>query len=68
MDASIEAKNGMIVIAAIDGEYTVKRLYQKNGNVKLLPANQEYPEIDITDKMQFYIAGVVVEMVRKFKH
>lgn len=66
VDGSIEAKSGMIVIAAIDGEYTVKRFHNKDGKIKLLPANKEYPEIDITDKMQFYIAGVVIEMVRKF--
>ena len=68
VDGSIEAKSGMIVIAAINGEYTVKRFHNKDGKIKLLPANQEYPEIDITDKMQFYIAGVVVEMVRNFLH
>ncbi|QBR85321.1 hypothetical protein E3983_05345 [Legionella israelensis] len=45
----LEAIHGKIVIAAIDGELTVKRLFKKEGQVKLLAENPNYPPIDITE-------------------
>jgi len=37
----------MIVIAVVDGELTVKRLYQRHGRVRLLPENPHYQPIEI---------------------
>jgi len=45
IDRSLEARHNDIVVAIIDGDFTVKTLYLKNNIVKLLPANPEYPEI-----------------------
>jgi len=42
----------------------VKRLHHQRGKTKLMPANDEYPTLDITDNMDFHIAGVVVKIVR----
>ncbi|QDP72209.1 translesion error-prone DNA polymerase V autoproteolytic subunit [Legionella israelensis] len=49
VDRSLGAIHGKIVIAAIDGELTVKRLFKKEGQVKLLAENPNYPPIDITE-------------------
>lgn len=65
-----QAALGDIVLAMIDGEFTVKTLAkQKNGMPKLLPANSsgKYQPILITSKMQFEIAGVVTGSFRRFK-
>lgn len=65
-----EASLGDIVLAMIDGEFTVKTLAkQSNGLPKLLPANSsdKYQPILITNKMQFEIAGVITGSFRKFK-
>ena len=59
VDKSLEAVDGKIVIAAINGELTVKRLSRKNGYVQLLPANPKYKPIDITDEQDVVIWGVV---------
>lgn len=67
---SNQASLGDIVLAMIDGEFTVKTLAkQPNGMPKLLPANSsgKYQPILITDKMQFEIAGVITGSFRKFK-
>jgi DNA polymerase V len=64
-----EASAGDIVLAVIDGEFTVKTLAkQPNGLPKLMPANSsgKYQPILITYKMQFEIAGVVTGAFRKF--
>ena len=59
VDKSLEAADGKIVIAAINGELTVKRLSRKKGRVQLLPANPKYQPIDITEEQDVVIWGVV---------
>lgn len=65
VDKSIEPTHGKIVIAAIDGELTVKRLSRQNNRVKLLAENPNYPTIDITDEQNFVIWGVVTHVIHK---
>ena len=59
VDKSLDAVDGKIVIAAINGELTVKRLSRKNGRVQLMPANPKYQPIDITEEQDVVIWGVV---------
>ena len=49
VDRSIEAAHDKIVIAALDGELTVKRLQRTKGKVFLAPENPDYPVFDITE-------------------
>lgn len=63
VDKSLEAKHGKIVIAAIDGELTVKRLSKVGQRLQLLPANPAYKPIDITDTHELVIWGVVVHVI-----
>ena len=65
VDKSIEPSHGKIVIAVIDGEFTVKTLYTKDGVVKLIPANPEYPEILLRDEQELNIWGVVSYIIHK---
>lgn len=61
---------GDIVLAIIDGEFTIKTLGRhKNGRPRLLPANSsgQYTSIEITDAMQFEIWGVVTGSFRRFR-
>ncbi len=63
VDRSIEPQNGKIVIAAIEGELTVKRLYKDKGSVLLIPENEEFCPIDITNKEGIVIWGVVTNVI-----
>lgn len=65
VDKSLEATHGKIVIAVVDGEFTVKTLYSKDGIVKLIPANSEYPEIILTSEQELNIWGVVSYIIHK---
>lgn len=61
---------GDIVLAVIDGEFTIKTLSrQKNGDPRLLPANSTgaYTPINIKGDMQFEIWGVVTGSFRRFR-
>lgn len=59
VDKSLEATDGKIVIAAVNGELTVKRLSRKGNRVQLLPANPKFKPIDITEEIEMVIWGVV---------
>lgn len=57
VDRSITPTHGKIVIAAIQGELTVKRLYQQGTILKLLPENPVFPEIEINEASELVIWG-----------
>ena len=59
VDRSVEPSDGRIVIAAVNGELTVKRLSMKGNTVQLLPANPKFKPIDITEGNEMVIWGVV---------
>ncbi len=63
VDRSLEAKHGKIVVAAINGELTVKRLSKIGNRLQLLPANPNYKPIDITDTHELVIWGVIVHVI-----
>jgi len=65
VDRSIEPTHGKIVIAVIDGEFTVKRLYRKDGVIKLIPENPDYQEIVIHQEQELTVWGVVSFVVHK---
>ena len=61
-----EAKTGDIVVALIDDEATVKTFERKNDTVRLLPENDNYNPIDVTNKENFSLVGRVKGIVRYF--
>jgi DNA polymerase V len=65
VDRSITPGNGSVVIAAVEGELTVKYLAKMNGRVLLVPANDEYPDLDITEQEDAVLWGVVTYAVHK---
>ena len=68
VDRSKQASVGDIVMAIVDGEFTIKTLGKaKNGMPRLLPANSAYPVIEIKEGMQFEIWGVVTGSFRRFR-
>lgn len=58
------AKHDDIVVALIDDEATVKRYWQKNDEIKLMPENDNYQPIEIVNKEIFHIAGKVIGVIR----
>lgn len=65
VDRSLNAGHNRIVIAALDGELTVKRLVYRNNSVFLVPENPKYPEMDVTQYENLHIWGVVAYVVHK---
>ncbi|WP_411725821.1 LexA family protein [Methyloglobulus sp.] len=65
VDRSLTPKHNDIVIAAVAGELTVKRLCVKHGKPWLLPANPDYQPIPIKEGSELYVWGVVVHAIHR---
>jgi len=65
VDRSLPAGDGSIVIAVLNGEFTVKRLQQRGGQVKLMPANQDYLPIPVGADDEFRVWGVVAHVLHR---
>lgn len=66
VDRSVQPKHGSIIIAVIDAELTVKRLYRRKGVVKLEAANPAYPSINVSDDMELWCWGVVTAAIHQY--
>jgi len=63
VDRSIEPAPGKIVICALNGELTVKRLDCDNGQWKLKAENTDYSDIAIYEELELVIWGVVTNVI-----
>ena len=63
VDRSLEAKDGRVVIAVVNGELLVKRLKMQSQQIFLIAENPSYPLLQITDAMDFQVWGVVTSAI-----
>lgn len=59
VDRSLEWTSGKVVVAILNGEFTVKRLKKAQNKLYLYPENPKYASVEITKEMDFSIFGVV---------
>lgn len=65
VDKAIQAEHGMIVLAVVDGEFTLKRLYKVGKVVRLMAENDAYPPMDFVEGQEMSIWGVVTNSFRR---
>lgn len=65
VDRSIEATHGKIVVAVLNGEFTVKRLLVEAGGIALAPENPAYDVIRIHPESDFQVWGVVTYVIHR---
>ena len=66
IDRAIKPRNTHIVVAIVDGEFTVKQLYQRAGRMKLKAANPTYPDITPKEGQTIEVWGVVTSTIKQF--
>lgn len=64
VERALDPHHGRIVIAVVDGEFTVKRLYQRDGQVRLEAANPNFPAIHFRDGQELQVWGVVTSVIK----
>ena len=65
VDRSMDPKHNHIVVAQLNNEFTVKRLYRRGGVVKLIAENPIYPPRLIKEEDDFIVWGVVTNNIHK---
>jgi DNA polymerase V len=67
VDRSKTVTNNDIIIAVLNGEYTVKRFRKEKGEIWLIPEHAAYDRVLVTTEMDFQIWGVVTFIINKPK-
>ena len=71
IDRSLEPQHGDVVMALIDGEFTIKFLdltHRDEGYIELRPANRKYKPICINADDNFEVWGVVVWTIKNWRN
>ena len=66
VDRSIEPAHGQVVVAAVNHEMTVKRLYKKAGEIKLQADNPQFQDVTFVESDEMSVWGVVTFSLRRF--
>jgi DNA polymerase V len=67
IDRAIKPAHGHIIVAVVDGEFTVKRLWKRGDRVKLQAENPTYPDIVPKDGQQVEVWGVVTNAIKAMR-
>lgn len=65
VDRALDIYDNCVAVCIIDGEFTVKRLKKDSGKVFLVPENEEYKAIEITEFNDFEVWGIVAYVIHK---
>lgn len=67
VDRAVKPRNQDIVLAQLDGEYTIKYFHQRAGLIKLKAANPTYPDIVPKEGQTLVVWGVVTASIRQYR-
>lgn len=65
IDRSLNPKNNDVILAVLNGEFTVKRYVKKNQQIILVPENNKYTPKFINSYDEFEVWGVVTSVIHK---
>lgn len=63
VDRSLEPRPGLIVVAVLDGAFTLKRLVRYHGRLRLEAANSAYPPLELHQCGDVQIWGVAIHVI-----
>ena len=66
VERAIKPRRGHIVVAIVDGDFTVKLLHQRAGRIKLKAANPTFADIVPKDGQTLEVWGVVTSSIKQF--
>ena len=67
VDRAQTPDNHSIIVAILEGAFTVKRLYRRDERIYLLSANPSYQPIRVTEAMGFQVWGVVTYCIHRMR-
>lgn len=64
IDRSLEPQHKHIAVCLINGDFTVKRLFIKAHKICLMPENEAYQVIEVSEDDDFSIWGIVTTVIK----
>ncbi len=65
IDRSIEPADGDLAVCCLDGDFTLKRISLREGQVWLIPSNESFDPILVTPETRFEVWGVVTYTIKR---
>ena len=65
VDKALEAHDKSVVVAVVNGEFTVKRIKREHGCVWLMPENKNYQPMEMLEGSGLGVGGVVTSVIHK---
>ena len=66
IDKSLQPQNYTIAVCCLDGEFTLKRIRIRDKTVSLIPENEDFEPIHISDGNELIIWGIVTHVIKSF--
>ena len=66
VDRAVKPRHNHIVVAVVDGDFTVKYLHQRAGRIKLKAANPTFADIVPKEGQTIEVWGVVTSCIKQF--
>lgn len=67
VNRALNPKHGDVVVAEVNGDFTVKQLFKRNGMVQLRSGNPTFPPMLFGDGQTMTICGVVTATIKRFR-
>lgn len=67
IDRALDAQDGNMAVCFVDGEFTLKYLRFHDDGLTLVPANDRYPSIEISEDSDFIMWGVVTYVIKRIR-
>lgn len=68
IDRSLQPEDGDLAVCCVDGEFTLKRIKLESDRVWLIPANEAFDPIVVTEENRFEVWGVVTYTIKRKSH
>jgi DNA polymerase V len=65
IDKALEYRDQALCVCFINGEFTLKKIKREKDKIWLMPANQDYQPIEVTEEADFMIWGIVTYIIKK---
>ena len=63
VDRALDAQDKSVVVAVVNGEFTVKRIKKENGRVWLMPENAKFQPMEMKEGSELEVWGVVTNVI-----
>jgi DNA polymerase V len=65
IDKALSYRSGAMAVCFLNNEFTLKYLQKRDGKLFLMPANPEFPPIEVKEEDDFAIWGIVSYIIKK---